>query len=176
MNATPSERAPTAWVRLVHWVHLVHLVRLGPLGVCGLVAVAACASPGQPAGPVAPPPAGGPPAAAAPRGAAGEAQLQRVQALIGSARCTADAQCRVIGIGDRPCGGPESYLAWSTTQTDAQALEAAARAHADERRRWHEKAGLMSTCEFRPPPAARCDRRAEGDGRCVTVPQREAQR
>lgn len=139
---------------------------------CLFVAAAVGASPGSvpvpPASPVAPPRSGG--------AAAGDEQLQRVQALIGSARCTADAQCRVIGIGDRPCGGPEGYRAWSTAQTDPQALEAAVRAHADFRRRWHEKSGLMSTCEVLPVPAARCDLRAEGGGRCVTVPQREAQR
>ncbi len=133
-----------------------------------IAALAAAAALGAAASP------GGTPRAGAP---AGEAALQRVHDLIGAARCTSDAQCRVIGIGERPCGGPEGFRAWSTASTpDAQALAAAARAHAEERKRWFDKQGLMSTCEMLPVPAARCDRSAEGGGRCVLVPAREAQR
>jgi hypothetical protein len=133
-----------------------------------LAALAAAAACGAAASP------GGTPRAGT---AAGEAAAERVQRLIGPARCSSDAQCRVIGIGHRPCGGPERYAAWSTASTpDAQALATAVREHADARQRWHDKQGLMSTCEVLPVPAARCDRSAEGGGRCALVPAREAQR
>ena len=93
--------------------------------------------------------------------------LARIDQLIGAARCDKDSQCRVAAIGDRPCGGAEGYRAWSTASTEAHALEEALRAYAEERRRWHEKLGLMSTCEIRPSPAARCERPGLQPGVCA---------
>jgi hypothetical protein len=51
---------------------------------------------------------------------------QTVVALIGDAACDDDSQCNTIPVGEKACGGPEYYLAWSTKRTDAAALRAAA--------------------------------------------------
>lgn len=95
--------------------------------------------------------------------------LARIEQLIGSAACETDSQCQAAGIGERPCGGAESYRAWSTASTQAKAMEETLLAYAQERLRWHEKVGVMSTCEIRPVPAARCERTSSGaqPGRCV---------
>ena len=95
--------------------------------------------------------------------------MARIDQLIGQANCTSDEQCRVAGIGARPCGGPESYRAWSTQGTPAAELEQHLQDYARERQRWHEKMGLMSTCEFRAAPHVRCERPGQV-GRCVLVP------
>ena len=60
------------------------------------------------------------PAPAAPPGDT----LAQIRALIGTAACTDTSQCRTVGIGARPCGGPQAYLAWSTAHTDGAALAA----------------------------------------------------
>ncbi len=90
--------------------------------------------------------------------------------MIGPARCSADAQCRVAAIGSHACGGAESYRAWSTLVTSAAQLEPRLQTYAKERQRWRDKVGLMSTCELQPAPSARCDRVGTEPGRCVLVP------
>lgn len=89
-----------------------------------------------------------------------DAPLREMDTLIGTASCSADAQCRVIGVGARPCGGPESYRAWSTLVTSEPALVAAAEAYATERREADRKIGAMSTCEILPEPTVSCIRGA----------------
>ncbi|HJV60878.1 MAG TPA: hypothetical protein VJ743_08015 [Albitalea sp.] len=96
------------------------------------------------------------------------APLAAIDALIGDAACTADAQCHSIGIGAKPCGGPEGYVAWSSLRTDGRALEQAVQRHAQARRRESAARGEMSTCSVIPDPGAHCAagvcRLREGDG------------
>ena len=100
----------------------------------------------------------------------GAAALGQIDSLIGAARCTADDQCRVAGVGSHSCGGPESYRAWSTAATPAPKLQQRLQAYAQQRQRWRDKVGLLSTCDLQPPPSARCDRVGTEPGRCVLVP------
>ena len=100
----------------------------------------------------------------------GAAALAQIDSMIGAARCTADDQCRVAGVGSHACGGPESYRAWSTAATLAPKLEQRLQAYAQQRQRWRDKVGLMSTCDLQPAPSARCDRVGTEPGRCVLVP------
>ena len=82
--------------------------------------------------------------------------LAAVQSLIGDAACSSDAQCRSVGVGARACGGPDSYLAWSTARTDGAALDAAAQRHAAARRKANESGRSMSICRFEVDPGAVC--------------------
>ena len=81
-----------------------------------------------------------------------------VQSLIGDAACDDDSQCRTIGVGAKACGGPEAYLAWSTLNTDGEALRRQADREAERRRAEGEKRGEMSTCSVVPNPGAHCAR------------------
>ena len=100
----------------------------------------------------------------------------QIAALIGEPLCRADAECRVAPIGHQPCGGPESYRAWSVrTVREERALEQALAGYAESRRARHEKTGLMSTCQYRPPPGVYCRGAAAADGgACTLVPRGEA--
>ncbi len=102
----------------------------------------------------------------------GAGTLAQIARIIGAARCDSDAQCRTVGIGSLPCGGPESFLAWSQRDTDARALAERAAAHAEQRRRLHEATGMMSTCEVRADPGARCEAAGTAASRCVLLPRR----
>ena len=97
---------------------------------------------------------------AAPTGVAARTQVQQ---LIGEAVCTSDADCRTIAVGDKACGGPESYLAWSARQTDPQRLAAAAQRYTSERKAQNQQSGMVSNCAFVADPGARCET-ASGDG------------
>jgi hypothetical protein len=101
--------------------------------------------------------------AAAAASAAADTQ-SRVNSLIGEAACDSQSQCRTVGIGARPCGGPESWLAWSTKGTDARALQDAVQAQAQAAREANQRSGLASDCRVRPEPTAVCRPRA-GDGK-----------
>jgi hypothetical protein len=87
---------------------------------------------------------------------------QLIDALVGDAACTADADCATIGIGALACGGPQAYRPWSRRVTDETALAAAAAEHRAERERAIAKSGAMSVCVVVPDPGARCS----AAGRC----------
>jgi hypothetical protein len=96
-------------------------------------------------------------AAAAPASAPSSVALQaKVQQLIGDAGCDNSHQCRSLGIGAKPCGGPESYLAWSVKVTDAHALQEAVAALAQARVDENKRSGMASDCMMRPEPTAVC--------------------
>jgi len=110
-------------------------------------------------------------ACAQPAGRPDEQTLAAIHALIGSAGCQDQGQCRAIGIGANPCGGPEQYLAWSTFATDADALQRLAARYAEQRRKLHERTGMSSVCVLLPEPNVRCERQGgDAHGRCVLAP------
>ena len=83
--------------------------------------------------------------------------LVRIRNTIGSASCTASDECKTVGVGARACGGPEGYLAYSTSVTASAPLEALAARHAERRRAEVSASGRASTCNFLPDPGAVCD-------------------
>ena len=93
---------------------------------------------------------------------AGEAARTQVRQLIGDPVCTTDADCRTIAVGDKACGGPESYLAWSARQTDPQRLAAAAERSTSERKAQNQQSGMVSNCAFVTDPGARCEMARSG--------------
>lgn len=89
-----------------------------------------------------------------------------LQALIGDAACRDDGQCRTLPVGSLACGGPASYLPWSTLRSDEAALKAAAAPLAQ--RRPGSARGEVSICRVLPDPGARCvrDSAASALGTC----------
>lgn len=82
--------------------------------------------------------------------------LAQIRALIGNASCTDASQCRTLPIGARACGGPEGYLAYSTSSAPEAELKALAERHKQERADFHAKSGVMSNCRYMPDPGAVC--------------------
>ena len=103
-----------------------------------------------------------------------QAAMARIEALIGDARCDDNAECRSVAIGQRACGGPESYLAWSSRRTDAATLERAVAEFAAASRP-ARPGDALSTCEVLRDPGAFCARDAARPGtagRCRLRPAR----
>lgn len=84
------------------------------------------------------------------------ATLARIKGLVGNASCTEDAQCRTLALGAKACGGPESYLAWSSAQVKETELRALGEAYKEERRAANSASGMMSDCRFLVDPGAMC--------------------
>ena len=96
-------------------------------------------------------------------GLADEAALQqRITREIGSAACTALADCRTLAVGHKPCGGPAAWMAWSVAISQGDRLQALASELATRQRQRQAAEGMVSTCSVVPDPGARCEA-----GRCV---------
>lgn len=102
-----------------------------------------------------------------PPAAAGETEAlwQKIQAANADTSCDTSSQCHTIGVGSRACGGPESYLAWSSKNSDGAALKALAEQHSAARRADDERAQMMSTCMMVADPGASCR-----ESRCTVNP------
>jgi len=82
--------------------------------------------------------------------------LSRMRAEIGAARCDNDAQCRTVAVGEKACGGPEAWLAWSTTNSDAGRLAALSAESAAWARQHNAQSDMASNCRYNADPGAQC--------------------
>lgn len=111
--------------------------------LCALLGLAACQSAATPTTPTEVPT---------------EATLQQqINTAIGQAPCTADAQCRTIGVGAKACGGPMAWRPWSTQGgTKGEALQSLTDQLAALQRQRQAQSGIVSTCSYLPDPGAVC--------------------
>lgn len=89
-----------------------------------------------------------------------------IQELVGQAQASSVDNCRAIPFGAKPCGGPWTYLVFSTEKTDSAGLaDLVGRYNAIEARLNREE-GRISDCQFVTPPSLRLV-----DGRCRAAGQ-----
>ena len=81
-----------------------------------------------------------------------DAARRDLEAAIGEARAADAGSCRMLSLGDRPCGGPAYFLAYSVTDGDSVQVATLAGRIAEIDRRANVALGLVSTCELRLPP------------------------
>ena len=81
---------------------------------------------------------------------------QAVEREIGEARCDVDSQCRTVPVGNKPCGGPERWLAWSTTATDELNLQRRIDQYTVAQARLQHARRPVSNCAIVPDPGATC--------------------
>lgn len=82
------------------------------------------------------------------------AQLEAdARALAKTSGCSSDSQCRAAPVGERACGGPRTYVAYCAATTDSVALFKKLGELSATEKAYNKSAGMMSTCEFRMPPA-----------------------
>ena len=92
---------------------------------------------------------------------------ERITVLIDDARCNNLVNCRVIGLGSRPCGGPEEYVAYSIWKTMVDEIGSLAAEYNFLREELGSAGGEAGICVVLPEPAVNCV-----NARCVTVPSR----
>ncbi len=85
----------------------------------------------------------------------------KMKELIGKAECNKDEQCRVIEFGSRSCGGPQSYIAYSTLNTDTVSLLGVSRAHVELSKKYNEMKGMLSICSVLEKPQVICNKKCE---------------
>jgi hypothetical protein len=88
---------------------------------------------------------------------------REIKAIIGAAACANDNECRVIGYGAKPCGGPGGYLSYSEKNTNVTLLEQKVSEFNALGRELNRRTDIMSDCMVVPKPRVSCI-----ENRCVT--------
>ena len=78
------------------------------------------------------------------------ALLNEIRATAGVARAENPDQCKLLPVGQRPCGGPERFILYSTAVADEAKLNDLAQRYNAMAAQRNEEEGLMGTCEFLP--------------------------
>jgi hypothetical protein len=86
-----------------------------------------------------------------------------IDVAIGEAGASRLEQCALVAVGQRPCGGPRQYLAYSLVQTDSAELASLVEIYDRLDRERNERQGLVSTCQVLARPEVGLE-----EGRCVT--------
>lgn len=79
---------------------------------------------------------------------------------IGTPACHED-DCRYIGVGSKPCGGPWHYLIYSASTVNEEYLQTLVDVHAAFENYMNHRYGYLSDCSVPMPPAVECH-----DGMC----------
>lgn len=85
--------------------------------------------------------------------------------LVREPTCGAAGQCRAAAFGAKPCGGPWSYVVYSTGTADTVRLAQAVAAYNAEEARLNEALGRVSDCRAVVRPSVACR-----EGRCMALP------
>jgi len=82
--------------------------------------------------------------------------------MIGNAECSDTSSCHAIPFGDKPCGGPRSYLIYSDLNINPFILERMVAEYNTIDEIINQELGIISDCEMVSPPVVHCQ-----NGRCV---------
>lgn len=114
--------------------------------IAGVLLVgAACSSTGQPVN-----------EAPSAKKASSEDLYTAIQRLTSDKSCDTDEQCSSIGIGARPCGGPEKYMIYSKPNTDEKKLASAVDQYYLIQKLKNEKLKKLGICVVATPPEVEC--------------------
>lgn len=87
-----------------------------------------------------------------------------IEDLAATAICNESAECKFIALGSKPCGGPWSYLIYSTS-IDVNKLESLVEDYNKNEAAFNLKWGVISDCSFLlPPTGVICE-----NNKCVAV-------
>lgn len=79
-------------------------------------------------------------------------RLAAIKAMIGDAAADDAAQCKMIGVGHKPCGGPAFYLPYSTRDVDERQLVQLITAYNQLAMQHNQQSGMISDCAIVPIP------------------------
>jgi len=77
-----------------------------------------------------------------------------IDKLIGDAKCETNSQCTSIPVGHRACGGPSSYIVYSTLNTNKNKLMKLSEIHMELSRKFTRG---FSICIYESPPIVVCN-------------------
>lgn len=75
-----------------------------------------------------------------------------IMAMIGEARADDVSQCRVVGFGHKPCGGPAEYITYSVKSSNEALLQQKINSYNKAAEAENIRLGRMSDCAIVPKP------------------------
>lgn len=75
-----------------------------------------------------------------------------IKAMVGTAAASQPLQCKKTGLGHKPCGGPASYLIYSTQGLDEALLLQKVSRYNQLVQAEQQRLGLVSDCAIVPEP------------------------
>ena len=90
----------------------------------------------------------------------------KIQEAASNQGCTSSADCGLLPMGAKPCGGPEAYIAYSKNNSDEAKLQKMAQSYKESRQKYNEENQMMGTCVVTPKPRVSCVR-----NQCMTSEQ-----
>ena len=88
----------------------------------------------------------------------------QIQTLIEDLSCNADDDCYTIAYGSKACGGPKTYLIYSSLATDVENLESLVEEYNQLEGEYNAEEDVISTCEIAMEPEISCT-----DGTCQEI-------
>jgi hypothetical protein len=70
--------------------------------------------------------------------------------------CTGGDNCRAMAMGSKACGGPTSYIIYSSSKTDEKLLSEKVKQYTDLEKEINIKYNRVSDCRFLLPPTVDC--------------------
>ncbi|CCQ11340.1 hypothetical protein PALB_22310 [Pseudoalteromonas luteoviolacea B = ATCC 29581] len=91
---------------------------------------------------------------------------QQLNALTENKQCNESAQCKALPVGKRACGGPSSYVVFSTNSVDQNDVESLTAKITAMESQINALEGRMSICEHVNEPLVQCSMQ-----QCTTTEQ-----
>lgn len=81
---------------------------------------------------------------------------EEIMAMIGVPHCDMPGECRYIGLGSKPCGGPWKYIIYSIATVDEELLMVKVQNYNDFEDVLNHRYGYCSDCSVPNPPRLGC--------------------
>ena len=85
-----------------------------------------------------------------------------ISVIVGEAACSEQPECRLIGLGAKPCGGPWEYLIYSSVETDTTGLKEKVKEYNDWNLVINKRYEYVSDCTMAELPEVACI-----EGKCI---------
>ena len=94
---------------------------------------------------------------------------KEARALANPNKCAELAQCKVMPLGSKSCGGPTEFVVYCAGSTDEKALEAKAKQASDAEKAKNAANQMMGICTALTPPKLKLEK-----GQCSAVELKSA--
>lgn len=79
-----------------------------------------------------------------------------IETIAKNKTCSGGNDCKVIGMGARPCGGPSRFIIYALSKTDEKQLTEKITAYTNLEKELNIKYNRIGTCEMLIPPTVDC--------------------
>lgn len=70
--------------------------------------------------------------------------------------CDSSAQCKVLAVGSRACGGPSKHIIYSTKNVDEAEVKQLAKQLTASEKQFNAETGMVSICQHLSAPSTQC--------------------